>query len=344
MNPAASSPPIALKGVPGSPYTRKMLALLRYRRLPYRLILASHDAPGLPMPKVNLLPTFFFPGPDGALQAVTDSSPILRRLDAEYPERRVRPADPALAFLDSLLEDYADEWLTKAMFHYRWRYEADIRRAADILPAWTRGRTPDAALAEASRSIAERQIPRLRYVGSNAVTGPVIEASYKRFLDAFEAHLTEHPFLLGARPGGGDFGALGQLTQLALFDPTPMAVTAERARRVFAWTGAAEDLSGLEPADADWFDPAELPATLKAIFAEIGRVYVPLLLANARAVQAGAQQMETEIDGQPWTQQAFPYQAKCLMWLREEFAGLDPANRAKVNAALAGSGCEALLA
>lgn len=338
------TPPIALKGVPGSPYTRKMLALLRYRRLPYRLILASHDAPGLPAAKVNLLPTFYFPGPDGQLQAVTDSSPILRRLDAEHPDRRVRPDDPALAFLDSLLEDYADEWLTKAMFHYRWAYADDIKRASDILPAWTRGRASDAALAEAGKTIAGRQIPRLRYVGSNAVTGPVIEASYKRFLGAFETHLREHPFLLGGRPGGGDFGVFGQLTQLAMFDPTPMAITARDAPRVFAWVGAVEDLSGLEPAASDWFAADALPASLGAILKEVGRVYAPLLIANARAVRAGIAQVEAEIDGQRWVQQPFPYQAKCLGWLREEYAALSAAQRAGVDAALAGTGCEALIA
>ena len=46
------------------------------------------------------------------------------------------PADPALAFLNYLLEDYADEWLTKAMFHYRWHYPADIALAGEVLPRW----------------------------------------------------------------------------------------------------------------------------------------------------------------------------------------------------------------
>lgn len=334
---------VTLNGVPGSPYTRKMLAVLRYRRIPYRLILASHEVGGLPRPKVSLLPTFYFTDAGGELQAVTDSTPILRRLERDFAGRAARPAEPALAFLDSLLEDYGDEWLTKAMFHYRWAYEADIRKASAILPAWRRGRMPDAELQAAGQSIAERQIPRLRYVGSNALTGPVIEASYVRFLDAMEAHLRHHSFLLGARPGAGDFGVYGQLTQLAQFDPTPMALTADRAPRVYAWVGAVEDLTGLEPGEGDWFDVADVPATLKAILHEVGRVYAPLLLANAAAVKAGAEEVRVTIDGQPWVQQPFPYQAKCLSWLREEYGALDDQARSRVDAALAGTGCEAIL-
>ena len=36
---------IEILGVPASPYTRKMLALLRYRRIPYRVLWGSHIAP-----------------------------------------------------------------------------------------------------------------------------------------------------------------------------------------------------------------------------------------------------------------------------------------------------------
>ena len=52
--------------------------------------------------------------------------------------------------------------------------------------------------------------------------------------------------------------------------------------------------------------------------------------------------METEIDGRRWVQQPFPYQAKCLQWVRQEYARLDGTDRAIVDDALAGTGCEAL--
>jgi glutathione S-transferase len=296
------------------------------------------------MPKVSLLPTFFFPGPDGALQAVTDSSPILRRLDAEHPARRVRPEDPALAFLDSLLEDYADEWLTKAMFHYRWSYAPDIAKGAAILPCWRGFTVPDEELRTRGALVAERLIGRLRYVGSNAVTGPVIEASYRRFLAAFEAHLTHLPYLLGHRPAASDFAVFGQLTQLAEFDPTPMALTLELAPRVTAWVGLMEDQSGVEPSDDGWVSMAALPDTLGAILAEIGRVYPPVMLANAEAVMSKAPEVTAQVDGEVWTQQPFPYQAKCLGWLRQSRDNLPARARAQVDAVLAPAGLNGLFA
>lgn len=331
---------LIIRGAPGSPYTRKMLAVLRYRHIPYRFALpGSTLTDGLPKPKVELLPTFWFPGEN---EAVVDSTPIIRDLEERYDGRSVIPDDPVLAFLDYLIEDYADEWLTKAMFHYRWWYAADIERAGLVLPRWRDLNCTDEALEPRSRFIRDRQIGRLYVVGSNAVTAPVIEESYRRFLRTFGDHMNRASFCFGERPAASDFGLYGQLTQLAMFDPTPMAETFRIAPRVHAWAGIVDDLSGLAP--GEWASRRETIDSLRPLLEEIGRVYPPVLLANAQAIDRGAESFETTIDGRPWKQQTFPYQAKCLQWLRLAYVRLDEGDRGVVDAALAGSGLEALFA
>ncbi len=108
-----------------------------------------------------------------------------------------------------------------------------------------------------------------------------------------------------------------------------------------AWTDRMEDLTGLEPDDSDWIARDQFEA-LRPLLAEIGRVYVPFLFANAAAVQAGEKTFETEIDGRKWSQPTFPYQAKCLQWLKEGYAALAADDRSAVNPVLAGTGCEQL--
>ena len=67
------------------------------------------------------------------------------------------------------------------------------------------------------------------------------------------------------------------------------------------------------------------------------------LIANAKALENGDETWETEIDGIVWSQKAFPYQAKCLKWIREEFETLSEEGMAKVLEILDGSGCERLV-
>jgi len=335
---------IALKGLPGSPYTRKMLSLLRYRRLPYRYIHARHgETKGLPQPKVDLIPVFYFQNESGKLDAQVDSTFILRRLDTEHTGRSVIPDNPVLRFLDYLFEDYADEWLTKAMFHYRWHFAADAKMAAEILPYWGGITAPEETLVAKSKEFGQRQIDRLYVVGSNETTAPIIEASYQRFLQLFAAHLTQFPFLMGERPGASDFAVFGQLTQLAQFDPTSTSLTLENAPRVYSWVSLTEDLSGLEPKQEHWLSGSDLPQTLTALLHEMGRTYVPVMLANAAAYGAGESKVECIVDDEPWQQRTFAYQAHCVDWIREEYNALDSAERSTIDELLAGTGCDLLL-
>ncbi|MDJ0851292.1 MAG: glutathione S-transferase family protein [Myxococcota bacterium] len=336
--------PLKIVGAPGSPYSRKLLAVLRYRRIPHVWIVRNsredHDIPEVP---VSLIPVLVFPGEDGAPdEAAFDTTPLIQRLETFHAERSLVPPDPALAFLALLVEDYADEWLTKAMFHYRWAYAPDIDKAGSILPRWARVEAPEDTVAQLKKVFSERQIGRLWVVGSNETTAPVIEASYRRCLERLDDHLTRHPHVLGGRPSAADFALYGQLTQLALFDPTPAAVTLEAAPRVYAWVERMEDLSGAEPQASDWLTRDGVPDTLRGLLAEIGRVYAPFLIGNAAALESGAERVECEIDGRPWVQKPFPYQGKCLGWLREAYGALASDDRACVDALLDGTGCGAL--
>ena len=338
---------LQLFGGTGSPYTRKMVALLRYRRIPYTICwedpAAALDARGLDKPRPIFHPTFLFTEPDGSVAPACDSTPIIRRLEAEYPGRSVLPADPALAFIDYLIEDFGDEWCTKYMFHYRWYPAEDADNAGTLLPLSMQLNLPDDTLAQMKAFFTERQVGRLYVVGSNDTTAPVIDASYRRFLAAMEAHLAQQPFMLGGRPGAGDFGLFGQLSQLVGFDPTPRAIAHAVSPRTVAWVGCMEDQCGLEPQEDHWHALEEQPDSLRAVLAEIGRVYVPAQLANVAAVAAGEKTWECTIDGAAWTQQTFPYQAKCLRWTNEHYHALDSGARARVDALLAGTGVEEML-
>ena len=341
------SKPIQLIGSPASPYTRKMVSLLRYRRIPYSIIWGDPSAQlrewGIAKPKISLLPTFLLPDEAGDLQAVCDSTPIIRRLEAEVQGRSAIPTDPALAFIDYLLEDFADEWCTKYMFHYRWHQAVDADNAGTLLPLNQKVDMGVEQLNQFKPYVTDRQVGRLHVVGSNDVTAPVIDASYRRLLAAMELHLEQQPYLLGKRPGVSDFALYGQFTQLVGFDPTPRAIAHEISPRTVAWTGLMEDQCGLDPKDDDWVCVEDSGSGLRAILTEVGRVYPTALLANAVALQAGEKTWEAQIDGCLWTQQAFSYQGKCLQWINERYQSLTAADQSRVDSLLDGTGCEALL-
>lgn len=339
--------PYKLVGAYASPYSRKMRAVLRYRRVPFRWISrGGRDDVDIPAVPVALIPVLVTPGPGGDAAkdvAMVDSTFQIRHLETRHAERSLVPPDPAVAFLDALVEDFADEWLTKAMFHYRWAYAADAAKASRVIPCDQMLDLPPDQLARGGAAFAERQIGRLAVVGSNAATAPLIEASYRRLLAILDAAIQRRPFCFGRRPSAGDFALFGQLSQLAAFDPTSAALAAEHAPRVVAWVNLMDDLGGTEVTMDDWSPRGRVAEDLAPLFAEIGRGFAPFLLANADALATGAREVTCEIDGTRWTQSPFPYQAKCLRWLREHFARLAPADQAFVEATLADTGCVPLL-
>lgn len=334
--------PLKLRGALGSPYSLKMRAVLRYRRIPFRWVpQGSRDDDLPPFP---LIPVIGFPDSEGRyVDAQMDSSPLIMRLESMTHERSLVPTDPVAAFLDYLVEDFADEWVTKAMYHYRWYYDEAIEKAKRLLPLDRDQQLPAHQWERAQKFISERQIGRRALVGSTEQNRAPIEESFLRLLGLLENLLAETPFLFGSRPSRADFGLFGQLVQLLRWDPVSVRLGMLHAPRLVNWVDRTDDLSWWDVnGDDGWTDRGSVPAVTLALLPEIGRTYAPFLLANNAALEAGDETFDCVIDGHPYSQGTFVYQRKCLAWLREQHAALGAADRSAVDALLAGTGCEVL--
>jgi glutathione S-transferase len=369
---------IKVFGNVGSPYTQKILALLRYRNIPYTVswgdVVQNLSLLGIDPPKPVLLPTMVFSNGDNIISGdnkknpKTDTTPIIRELEDIYDDKSVIPLSPVLSFLNYLLEDFADEWTTKYMFHYRWHFDQDAENAKKMLVLQHKINIDDESMEQFSDIIANRQINRLWVVGSNSDTAGLIDQSYKRYLSLMEKHLKCLPFMFGQRPSSSDFALYGQLTQLVGFDPTPRNIAYQISPRTVSWVNVMSDLSGLhdsggigeffgvqnkkkdnnklnyfEDDDYGWIDTNNIPNSLIEIFNEVGKVYIPCLIANAKAYEKGDEIWETSIDGALWKQKTFPYQAKCLNWIKDEFNKLSADDKKTTLNLISGSGCEKIL-
>lgn len=318
----------------GSPYSMKLRAVMRYRRIPH-VWTQINDANAGEVANVRppVIPVLRFP--DGSMH--TDSTPLIYELEKRHPgERSVLPDDEFQHFLGYLLEDMADEWGTKMMFHYRWFLPRDQKQMADWLSFDRMTQGGLAAIEKHAATFRERQVGRMALVGCTAGNKPLIEETAHEVLALLEAHVTEERFLFGTRPSIADFGWMGQLSQLAV-DPTPAEMMRACAPFTFRWLAELDDASGIE---GQWRCPdVPLPEAVKGLLKLAGAVYFPFLIANAEAMERGEDIFSFNARGHSYEQGTFRYQVKCLNALRAHFAGLSAPAREKLDPVLRDAGC-----
>ena len=311
-----------------SPYSVKVRSYFRYKNIPHEWIIRnpSVEAEFQKYAKLPLIPLVVTP--DG--KGLQDSTPIIEHFEALHPDPSIHPSDPALAFVSALIEEYADEWGNKPMFHYRWFYAADQDSAGERL---ARSLMPDADVEQAKAMIQSRMVPRLKFVGSSAETKDLIEDSYKRQLRILNAHLAQRTYLFGQRPSFADFGMYAQLYQCST-DPTPAGIMRETAPHVAKWI---QEMLG--PRNDGAFETwADLKPTLMPLLKEeIAGIFFPWTIANANALVAGEKEFSMTLAGKPYSQETQKYHAKSLAALRARYAAV--ADKSALDSILKEAGC-----
>jgi Glutathione S-transferase, C-terminal domain len=321
-------------GATGSPFSVKMRAIMRYRRIPHiwrtrHISMATELAPIKP----PVMPYLRYP--DGALR--NDTTPLAYDLDARIRNgREIMPSDAATSFLSHLIEDMADELGTRIMAWYRWTNEAD--RA--LIGNWAAGEVfsgaPEEKLQEAAAGFRSRQVGRLDVIGAHADNGPAFEAVFEIVLKSLSTIASQPGYLFGSRPSLADFGWFGQLYECAM-DPTAGMRIRSSAPRVFQWLMKLDDASGVE---GEWtVNASNLPSAVEDLLGVAGSTYLPYLEANAKAAQTADELMRFSAPGGLIRQMPSKYQVKCLSWLVEEWRALPPTSKSALNDVLGDTGC-----
>lgn len=318
-------------GAEMSPYSVKMRSYFRYKELPHLWLQRSaHQEEFARHAKLPIVPLVV--SPQG--EAMQDSTPMMDALEAQHREPSCVPDDPLLAFVSVLLEEYADEWGNKLMFHFRWWGEVDRRAAARALAL---SATADKAQWDATATmIYERMTQRGHFVGSSEATAPLLDGYFDDAARLWEAHFAAHDFVLGARPAFADFGIYPQFYQLYLDPGTGGRVRGFYTRIMdhchrMLWPRAVGGF-------ADW---AELAPTLEPILHNIGQFFLPWSSANAQALEAGKDQFSVTLQGSAYQQMPQKYHAKSLRVLKQKYQSM---RTDAVDALMEKTGCLAFLA
>jgi len=281
-----SDPDIRLIGHEFSLYSGKVRAYLRHKQIPFVESSTPEDRE-LVKERVGrrVIPVVVMPDGD----CVQDTTLIIDYLEDRYPQRSVYPEGVWQRLVSLLFEVYGDEWLVLPAMHYRWHFKRKnlayvLRNFGNIIkpgwPAWLRpiGGLPAAILfGNLYKPVMGRS---RRNIGE-------IEKSYESFLDDFNRHLEVHDYLLGGRPGIGDFGLIGPLYAHLYRDPYPGKLMRERAPDVVRWVERMQHPAAF---DGTFLPDDQVPETLYPMLRRMFAEQMPILVDTVRRVGRWAEE------------------------------------------------------
>lgn len=344
-----------------SPPCVKVAAYLRWKREPFlwRSTIDENmnmvfDEPRFAHIEERVMPITVFPNG----RSINDSSFIIRAIEEKCGQRPVLPSiqdDPCLRFSCQLLEDFADEWLVRCVYGFRWN-DPNVREFSGRFVALSFIGGGDFA-ENFTGFIVPRQLStenRSDAFVEGAYTDEIIYPTFRKVSDTMEKHFTSgqraSKFMCGEAPASVDFAFFGIYYQF-IQDKIPAAEMEAKYPATTSWVHRMLDTSGVEPA------PLQVTQLLKNLLEIAGQSYLSFLQANAARLKDDPDNhdmisvsifKDDEGGAIEHLQRPYPYQAKCLQWLQEDLsvarASEDYAGVASLEDLLKSTGCWGTLA
>ena len=298
---------------PGSPYSHKVRAVFRYRRIPHTWLVpiggftgegglgSDTDDPDSPLTRAGKTVVPVVEYPDGEYK--TDSTPIIDELEQLHDGRSIVHPDLAADFIARLIEELADEYLPLPMFFSRWTTDKQWCGERQMI-GWSEP-LDDEELSKRAEAFLSRQGAQIGSLDANQM-----KAAGEAFFAAMENLLKHQHFILGSKPSIADFALYGQLTQY-VSDPTMCNLMKSTAVRTFQWSHLVDDLSGW---DGEWANLSDISSELLTPFFDLVRDYYFPMAEFSLALSEG-QDLSGSVNG-------LAYRAKTFLDLKTRLAAL----------------------
>ena len=277
-----------------------------------------------------------------------DTSDIIDALERRFPEPAMIPPTPVQRVAAYLVELYADEFMILPAMHYRWGTPEGSRDARD-------GFAAEGGNVAGAEKFADTMSGALPMLGVVPETGAAIAAHLDELLAPLEEVLAAQSFLLGEQMSLADLGLMGPFYAHLFLDLVPGPMLRRRAPRVSHWINRMnhpnpDAFRGFLAGDA-------LHESLLAVLRLIGRDAAPVILDTVRDFERWADEQaeafeppravgfhKTRLRDVEIQRYTSPYTLWMLQRPLDAYRALSGADRAVVDTALAGTGCEQLLA
>lgn len=302
-------------------FTKKLETYFRLKGIPYKFV--ELDSPGFAQysKKVGVMQIPLVECPDGSW--ICDTTPIIQEFESDPSHISLRSKDPFAAFCSYFLEDCFDEWLWAPALYYRWAFKMDQIRRSDEFTY-----TILANGFKFPRFVLQRIITRRQksvHLRENGIVSPAharqIEELYIDLLDLLQPILKTRPFLFGDRPCEADIGLHGPMFPHFANDPTSQEIMQVRAPHVFRWVARLWSSGPEELGSSN--EITSVPDDLKPLTQKFAAEYLPYLVANRHAFQAGEQRTQYALNGLTWDVVTAPYRVYCLAQLQERYQALN---------------------